>query len=123
MHRWSPNLEHMLALFQARPGLFVLGAGASAGEVPMANQMLRDIALDYLLKVGGFTPEIPKHSELTQQAINAGRLLTPQDVFPGIIARPGVDDPPLREMLDRLPGYFTRLSAMRALALPRYLGK
>src|SRR6478609_185665 len=121
MHRPTPNLERMFALFQSRPGLFILGAGASAGEVPMAGRMLADIALDYLRKVGGFSPQIPAHSNLTQQVIAAGRLLTPQDVFPWIMARPGADDPPLREMLERLPGWYVWLSAMRALALPRYL--
>jgi hypothetical protein len=61
-----PSYEFMLKHFRARPGLYILGAGASAGEAPFGENFMLGPALDYIPR--GFPVDIPTHSELSQKS-------------------------------------------------------
>jgi hypothetical protein len=114
-----PSYEFMLKHFRARPGLYILGAGASAGEAPFGENFMLGPALDYI--PGGFPVDIPTHSELSQKIIAIANGLSPADFFPERAIRLGTEEFPVYEMLRRLPDYYARLFMKHKLAAPRFL--
>jgi hypothetical protein len=117
----APNLEAILRHFQARPGLYIVGAGASAGSAPLGNAFWRTAALDYLRNVGSFPAEIPTQAELTARIIGKASNLTMEDIWPGHEIRPGTGIGLYSEILWRLPGLFVRFHLRHVLAEARYL--
>jgi len=108
------RLEHVLARFRSRRGLYLLGAGASAGDVPL--DPLKQIVLQYLREAGGFPIQPTKHAPLDLLAIAAGWDLTDADVYPDRPLRPGTPHTDFKWRLRRVPGLFIRRATMAAFA-------
>ena len=120
--RRVPSLETMAAQFRAQSGLYILGAGASAGEVPMTEPLMRDPAAQFI-RSGSFSAEIPKHSRLGKRLVAAGSRLTGNDIFPGRELRPGTDECPIREIAVRMPDSFGEYRLRHLLAAARHNGR
>ena len=58
-----PSYEFILQHFQTQRGLYILGAGASAGSAPFGGEFSRVPSLDYLRNFGSFPAIIPAHDE------------------------------------------------------------
>jgi hypothetical protein len=121
----TPSLEFLLWLFRARRGLFILGAGASAGasasagEVRFGQDFLLGPALDYV-RGGSFPISIPFASELSRQIITVAQSVPLTRVFPDRIIRPGTDDFLYQELVQRMPDSFARLSMKHDLSKVRF---
>src|SRR5688572_4752361 len=106
---------HLLWRLQREPGLYLLGAGASAPVVPMAPEMLQSTAHSYI-QLGSFPPELALQTILTarvqEQAVGHD--------FLGRSLRPGTDDFPVREVLARLCHGGALAHYMHQLAGPRF---
>ena len=102
----TPSLEFLLWLLRARRGLFILGAGASAGasasagEVRFGQDFLLGPALDYV-RGGSFPISIPFASELSRKIITVAQSVPLSRVFPDRIIRPGTDDFLYQELSNR----------------------
>jgi hypothetical protein len=116
----SPSYEFILRHFQARPGLYILGAGTSAGSAPLGVAFWRSAALDYLRNFGSFPASIPTQAELTTRIINNASNLTVNDIWPEREIRPGTEILPYPEILRRLPGLFVRFHLKHVLSAARY---
>jgi hypothetical protein len=119
----TPSYETVLRHFRTSRGLYILGAGASAGLVPFGLDVLRGPAIDYL-QGGGFPVDIPQQSELLTQRIVADLMGMDVDerrslTFPGRVRRPGTTDFPW-EMSRRQPDFYTRLALKHSLAKSRF---
>ena len=119
----AQSYETILQHFRSRSGLYILGAGASAGIAPFGASFLRKPAVDYALG-GSFPADIPQQSEFTRRSIAALLGMNAEDrralLFGGRELRPGTPDFPYKEKLRRQPDFFTRLHLMHHLAKPRY---
>lgn len=115
------SLEYLFWLFRAHRGLFVLGAGASSGATPFGADFFLGPPLDYV-RGGSFPVSLPAHSPLTDRLIRMARGFPQHRVFPGRVFRPGMDDFPLFELLERMPDAYARLHLMRALSTVRFNG-
>jgi hypothetical protein len=97
------DLESVLRDLQSLPGLYLLGAGMSAGLVPFRTSFMTAPAVDYIRNSGGFPAERPRQNMRTQRVRRAAAALSLSDYFPDRELCPGTaDDFPLREMLERL---------------------
>ncbi len=116
--------EFLLSQFRARRGLYILGAGASAGAVQFGSAFLNGPALDYVRNARGFPVLRPSQSDLTRRIISSASNIPIADVFPERGARPGaVDDRndfPYQDVLLRLPDFYSRLFIKYELAKARY---
>jgi hypothetical protein len=108
------NLELLLAHFRSRRGLYLLGAGASAGDVPL--DPLKQVVLQYLREAGGFPIQPPERTPLDVLAMEAGWTLTDADIYPDRPLRPGTAPTDFRWKLRRAPGLFIRRATMAAIA-------
>src|SRR5258708_5503705 len=110
----TPSLEFLLWLFRARRGLFILGAGASAGaseeagEVRFGQDFLVGPALDYV-RGDSFPVSLPVSTELSRKVIKVAEGVPLSRVFPDRTIRPGMDEFPYHELLQRMPDGFARL--------------
>jgi hypothetical protein len=117
-----PSFESLLRQFQSQRGLFILGAGASAGTVKLGPAFLQTPGIDYVIGGGSYPVEIPPHAPLSQKIIrNAGSAPMSQ-IFPGRSSRSGTVDFPFHEMLNRMPDAFARLHLKHELARTRFAG-
>jgi hypothetical protein len=120
----TPSKEAIFQQFRTCRGLYVLGAGVSAGHVPLSNGLLRAPALDYV-RGGCFPAFLPSQSELTKKSVAAttgSNLTTTLSIlFPNRTPRPGTEEFPLEEMLRRMPDLYTLQHMRHALAKPRFL--
>lgn len=114
-----PSFESILQQFRHRRGLYVLGAGTSAGLAPIGHGLYRIVALDWWRNGGGFRPDIPIHSVLTQKIIDS-QINCPQEEIWGREIRPGTEPFPAVEMLQRLPNGAARLHVMHELVKERH---
>jgi hypothetical protein len=110
------SYEFLLAHFGARHGLFILGAGASAGQVPLGKELLTGPAFDYVRSAGSFPVIPPKHSALSERIIDAARGILPAHIFRNREIRPGTTEFPYQEILERMPDAFARLHMQYNLA-------
>lgn len=121
----TPSYEFLLRHFRARRGLYILGAGTSAGasesagEVRFGQDFLIGPALEYV-RGGSFSVSVPVPSELSRKIVNAARGVPLSRVFPDRIIRPGTDDFPYEEIVQRMPDGFARLFMKRDLSKVRY---
>lgn len=121
----TPSLEFLLWLFRARRGLFILGAGASAGasesagEVRFGQDFLIAPALEYV-RGGSFPVSLPVSSELSRKIIKVAQHVPLSRVFPGRIIRPGTDEYPFQELVQRMPNGFARLYMKHDLSRVRF---
>jgi hypothetical protein len=121
MSRLHVSLELLLLRFQSQRGLYLLGAGASAGDVPLAP--LNQVVLQYLREARGFPVQPLKHAPLDLMAIEAGWDLTDTDVHPDWTPRPGTPSTDFRWQLQRLPGLFARRATMAAISEANWRGR
>ncbi len=113
----------MLRNFQCRRGLYILGAGASAGSAPIGKDFFRAPARSYLRDFCGFSPIIPVHSELTQRMIDASHDISISEILPGREIRPSTEVAPYAEIVQRLNNYSARLDLKHLLAKARFSGQ
>jgi len=124
----TPSLEFLLWLFRARRGLFILGAGASAGasasagEVRFGQDFLLGPVLDYV-RGGSFPVSLPVQSDLSRKIIKYAQDVPLSRVFPNRTIRPSTDDLPYRELMQRMPDGFARLYMKHDLSSVRYSGR
>lgn len=115
-----PSYEYLLRQFQTYRGLYILGAGVSAGAAPLGDAFWTAAPLDYLCNLGSFSADIPVHSELTQRMIDISRrhILESRDI------RIGNEYPLIRlEILQRMPDYYARLRLKYCLSKFRFSGR
>jgi hypothetical protein len=117
------SYECLLARLRTESGLYVLGAGASAGVAPLGRSFWTAVPLDFLRNLTGFSAEIPNHSALTQQILENSRGITIEDIYPGREIRPGSWDYPYREIMERIPGYYARILLKHLLAKANFAAR
>ena len=121
----TTSLEFLLWLFRARRGLFILGAGtsagasASAGEVRFGQDFLTGPADDYV-RGGSFPVSLPIPSDLTRKIIQIAQCAPLSRLFPDRIIRPGTDEFPYAEIVQRMPDSFARIYMKHDLSSVRY---
>lgn len=104
----------MIGDFLSASGNYLLGAGASAGDVPV--DPMKPLVLRYLREAGSF-PILPtKHTFLDLLAIEFGRNVSNEDVWPDRPLRPGTLAEDYGWRLQRIPSLFVRRATMAALA-------
>jgi hypothetical protein len=118
------NNEHRLEQLRddllMRRGLFVLGAGASAGLVPFGLGFMTAPAIDFVRNGGSFPVERPLHDTRTKKVLKAVRLLGLSDFFPDREIRSGNEDYPFRELAERVSNSHVYYQMAHALASPSY---
>lgn len=67
----EPSFESILQRFLCQRGLYMLGAGSSAGLTPIGNGLYRIPAFYWWRNGGGFSPDIPLHSPFVQKIIES----------------------------------------------------
>lgn len=112
----------MFTRLRTRMGLFVVGAGASAGSSPLGRDFWRESPLDYLRDLRSFPAIVAPRGPLTQRMIDYSGIEI-GDIFPGRELRPGTEEYPFREILKRLPDGFAREQLKHVLARARYLAR
>jgi hypothetical protein len=117
-----PTLERMFTRLRTRMGLFVVGAGASAGSSPLGRDFWRESPLDYLRDLRSFPAIVTPRGPLTQRMIDHSGIEI-GDIFPGRELRPGTDEYPFREILKCLPDGFAREQLKHVLARARYFAR
>lgn len=120
--RRSPSLETIVRQFRLRPGLYVLGAGASVGDVPFGQTLMWGPALEYV-HGGSFPASLPEQSPLNRRIIAAAAGMTSADVFLGQEVRRGTDDFPVQELIRRLPNYFGRMHLQHLISRANFEGR
>jgi hypothetical protein len=121
----TPPHEFLLWLFRARRGLFILGAGASsgaseaAGEVRFGQDFLIGPALAYV-RGGSFPVSLPVPSVLSRKIIKVAQGVPLSHIFPDRIIRPGADEFPYQELVQRMPDGFARLYMKHDLSKVRF---
>lgn len=117
----AQKLESIFQTFRTLRGLFVLGAGASAGLVPFGRHLLFAPVLDYLKNATSFPVQAAEQDNLTARLVSDVSKLSIEQVYPDCIIRPGdTIDGLRREKLMRLPNSHVRLSLKHTIAIPRY---
>jgi hypothetical protein len=117
-----PTLERMFTRLRTRIGLFVVGAGASAGSSPHGRDFWRESPLDYLRDLRSFPAIVTPRTPLTQRMIDYSGIEI-GDIFPGRELRSGTDEYPFREILKRLPDGFAREQLKHVLGRARYFAR
>jgi len=118
-----PSFESLLRQFQNQRGLFIIGAGASAGTVKLGPEFLQAPGIDYVISGGSYPIDIPTHAALSEKIIRSAANVPLSQLFPGRVLRPGSDDFPFRELLNRMPDGFARLHLKHELARTRFDGE
>jgi len=114
-----PTFENLLQHFRSARGLYLLGAGASAGLAPIGHELYRRLALDWWRNGRGFPPDIGVHISLVERVIES-QSNCPEEEIIGRSIRPGTPRFPFAEMLQRLPNGRAQLQAMRELTEEHY---
>lgn len=99
-------------------GLYLLGAGASTGEVPFGASLLREVGVEYLQHASSFSTIRPLHTPLSDLVLEAGANIAAFDVR-GRELRPGTEDI-TQELLRLMPPSFPRSFLMYQFAVARY---
>jgi hypothetical protein len=115
--------ECILRQFRSSSGLYILGAGTSAGVAPLGRAFWTASSIDFLRNLGGFSASIPMHSELTRRIIEGSSELSPAEILPGREFRFEDDKSLYLEILERMPNYFARTHLKHILARANFLGK
>lgn len=117
----APSYELILHHFRSRRGLYLLGAGASAGLVPIGGKLFRIAALDWLRSFSGFSPGIPAHSLLGRRIIEPALGISTFELT-GREIRPGTEPYPIEAVLQRLPDNAARVRILIEMAKFRFSG-
>jgi hypothetical protein len=113
------TLESLLRQFRSERGLFILGAGASAGSVNLGPAFLRAPGVAYVTSGGGYPVHIPSHSPLSEKIIRAA---SDADFLHGRELRPGSENFFFRELLSRMNDGYGRVSLKQEMARARFIG-
>jgi hypothetical protein len=117
----KPSLEFILNQFRSHSGLYVVGAGASAGLAPLGPDFWTLTPINFLQNLGGVSVDIPAHSGLVGRMLESRSDLGLQRVFPDREVRPGSSsDFPMLKLLDRIPNYYARTHLKSLLAKPAF---
>ncbi|WP_148287956.1 hypothetical protein [Rhodopseudomonas sp. B29] len=116
------TLERIFCRLRTRMGLFIVGAGASAGSSPLGADFWRGPPLDYLRNTGSFPAIVTPRNLLTQRLISYSGIEI-EEIFPGRIIHPGTDQYPFRELVERLPDAFAREYLKYSLAQAKYFAR
>jgi len=119
----NPSLESVLRQFRSYPGLYVLGAGTSAGTAPFGRAFWTTSSLNFLRNLRGFSASIPVHSPLTRRIIDGSSDLSLSEIFPGREFRFEDEKSLYLEILERLPNYFARTYLKHVLAKANFSGR
>jgi hypothetical protein len=111
---WISDPTAFLRRLCAGRGLYLLGAGASAGEAPFGSVLLRGPLVDFLRHARSFSETLPEQPPLSRLLLGAGAHLSSFDID-GRALRPGTEDLTL-ELLHRMPPNFPRSHLMHKLA-------
>ncbi|WP_147385633.1 hypothetical protein [Oleomonas cavernae] len=109
--------------FRTAPGLYLLGAGASAGTAPLGRAFWTAPPLDFLRNLGGLSVAEPTHSPLTKGIVNNSSNITPFEVFPDREIRFGYDNLLFLEIIKRIPNFYTRLLLKNRLAKANFINR
>ena len=121
MAKTTISLERLLWRFHNERGLYLLGAGASAGIVKIGADLMAAPGIEYVNNVMAFSAASPQQSLLTKRVVtNAERALR-RDRYrrPFVVPDFAMD----KEMLRRLPPDFAELFLVNEFARPRYDGR
>jgi len=110
-----PSYEFILGQFRTRRGLYILGAGVSAGSAPLGRDFWTTAPLDYLSNVSFFSADIPVHSELIKRMIDNSR----RDILENRVEESFVQ----WAILQRMPAYYARLYLKHRLSKFRFSGR
>lgn len=113
-------LERMFGMFSLHSGLFLIGAGASAGWAPLGKVFWSGPQWEYVSKFNSIPVHPSPREPLTQRMIdfsdpNAG------EPVPGRHIRQGREDLLIDAIRRRMPNGYARAKLMHSLAKPRYL--
>lgn len=110
MTLFTPSYEYLLSHFQTCRGLYILGAGTSAGVAPFGDTFMAGPAHGYALNSPSFPVVIPNRAPLTVRIIEtaSNRIIGPETDFLW------------SEKVQRLPDYYARLFMKHELAKPRF---
>ncbi len=123
--RWSrgavtkPSLEDLLNQFRSHSGLYIVGAGASAGLAPLGAEFWTSTPINFLRNFRGVSVDIPCHSGLVGRMLENWSDWDLQRVFPDREVRHGSDFPIL-EFLVRMPNHYARTHLKSLLARAVY---
>ncbi|MFP5249145.1 MAG: hypothetical protein ACLGP3_04915, partial [Acidobacteriota bacterium] len=105
--------------------MYVLGAGASAGQVPLGNGLLWEPAIAHL-RGGSYSATLPRQALVTRKsfavATGGNRETTLATLFGHREVRLGTPEFPLEEMLARQTDFRTILHMLHLLAKPLFHG-
>jgi hypothetical protein len=118
-----PSYEFLLSHFRTDSGLYLLGAGTSAGVAPLGRAFWTAPPLDFLRNLTGFSPNKPAHSALACEIIKNSSSISLSEIFPDREIRPGSVDFPYEEILKRIPNYYVRLFLKNRLAKANFLNR
>ncbi len=113
-----PTLEDVFGRFRWQSGLYVVGAGASAGDVDVGTRFMAYPGVRWLQTLSGFSASVTDKLPLTRSVIRLAGDAPLSEIFPGREIRPGTDTFPTKEILLRLPDYYTRAMMQHVLAAP-----
>jgi hypothetical protein len=113
--------EAFFHLLRSRRGLYLLGAGASAGEAPFGARLLPGLSIDFLQHAPSYPVSRPDQSRLIRRLRKESQHLTAFEVWRREL-RPGTDDP-TQQLLQRISPNFICSSLMNQFARPLYCGR
>jgi hypothetical protein len=112
----SWNYEALLRRFRSESGLYLLGAGTSAGIAPLGTAFWTTPVRDFLHNFGGFSVEEPGHSLLNQVIIKNSLGISMSEIFPGRDSHSGDDILLYEAILRRMPNFYVRSILKHRLA-------
>jgi hypothetical protein len=115
-------LEVMLRHFRELPGLYILGAGASAGAAPLGKDFWTAAPIEYV-RGGSFPADIPAHAPLTQRMLHSSCGVSIDEIFLGREIRPGTRVYPYREIMQRMPDFYARSHIKHRLSAARFAAR
>jgi hypothetical protein len=103
--------------------LYVLGAGASAPDVPFGTDLMTAPALDYVRNSGSFPAIVSDKAPLTRRIVAEARKVPLLLAHPDREIRLGADVSLYFELIERLPNFYVRLFMKHLLSVARFSGR
>ena len=114
-----PSLEFLLHQFRSHSGLYIVGAGASAGLAPLGAEFWTSTPITFLRNFRGVSVNIPTHSGLVGRMLEYWSDWDLKRIFPDRELRHGGDFP-IWEFLERMPNHYARTHLKSLLARAVY---
>lgn len=116
--RLRPDPAFFLHSLRTRRGLYLLGAGASVGEVAFGADIVRNPTIDLLFHANSFPADLPHMPPLSSLSCAYGADVTNYDIFGRTLPLGTVDITP--ELIRRIQPNALRSRVMYELARPSY---